>query len=77
MLVDDVRKMIAEVEGMVARLHAFYPGDPQPPPDFVAEIRGRYPMGDLYGAEAFLLSAKAELAHVLSRLEKKSRERAP
>jgi len=73
MLIDDVRGMIGEVDGMLARLRSHDPADRPPPADFVADIRGRYPMGDLYGAETFLLAAKAELAHVLLRLEKKLR----
>ena len=68
-LADDVRTMIEACDSMIRKLGTHYPGEPLPPADFVADIRGRYPMGDLYGAETFLLCAKAEFSHVLKRLE--------
>lgn len=73
-LADDVREMIGQCDSMIRRVNVHYPGEPTPPADFVADIRGRYPMGDLYGAETFLLCAKAELSHVLKNLESKAAE---
>lgn len=73
-LADDIREMIERCDLMVRTVSLHYPGDPMPPADFVADIRGRYPMGDLYGAATFLLCAKAELSHVLKNLETKAAE---